>query len=157
MALMFDPAGTTKIRRIVAAVRIARTTRWSNARVKEGTRADYGATRLQVSGLIDDTRGFFMARSKNDPAAADNDNPAWNKADFAAARPASEVVPRFIGAPATGELLRRGRGRPAKADRKVNQTLRLDQDVLAAYRALGSGWQARINEVLRAHMPCAGT
>ena len=43
--------------------------------------------------------------------------------------------------------------RPAKADRKVNQTLRLDADVLEAYRGEGSGWQTRMNAVLRAHMP----
>jgi uncharacterized protein (DUF4415 family) len=49
--------------------------------------------------------------------------------------------------------LKRGRGRPAKADRKVNQTLRLDADVLEAYRREGRGWQSRINRVLRAHMP----
>jgi uncharacterized protein (DUF4415 family) len=36
--------------------------------------------------------------------------------------------------------------------RKVNQTLRLDPDVLEAYRGEGSGWQARINDLLRAHM-----
>ena len=49
--------------------------------------------------------------------------------------------------------MRRGRGRPKKADRKVNQTLRLDQDVLDAFREEGSGWQARINQVLRENMP----
>jgi len=31
--------------------------------------------------------------------------------------------------------------------------VRLDPDVLDAYRRQGSGWQARINEVLREHMP----
>ena len=49
--------------------------------------------------------------------------------------------------------MRRSRGRPPKADRKVNQTLRLDPDVLEAFRQEGSGWQTRINEVLRQNMP----
>ena len=49
--------------------------------------------------------------------------------------------------------LRRGRGRPPKEDRKVNQTLRIDVDVLEAYRQQGRGWQTRINEVLRLNMP----
>jgi uncharacterized protein (DUF4415 family) len=49
--------------------------------------------------------------------------------------------------------MRRSRGRPRKADRKVNQTLRLDPDVLEAFRQEGSGWQARINQVLREKMP----
>jgi uncharacterized protein (DUF4415 family) len=35
----------------------------------------------------------------------------------------------------------------------VNQTLRLDQDVLDAYRQAGRGWQTHMNEVLRRNMP----
>jgi uncharacterized protein (DUF4415 family) len=83
----------------------------------------------------------------------DEDNPEWTKEDFARARPAAEVFPQFIGEKATQELMRRSRGRPRKADRKVNQTLRMDADVLEAYRRAGKGWQTRINEVLRQHMP----
>jgi uncharacterized protein (DUF4415 family) len=53
----------------------------------------------------------------------------------------------------TQELMHRSRGRPPKADRKVNQTLRLDPDVLEAFRREGRGWQARINEMLWANIP----
>jgi len=35
----------------------------------------------------------------------------------------------------------------------VNQTLRLDADVLNAYGHEGQGWQTRINQILREHMP----
>ena len=49
--------------------------------------------------------------------------------------------------------MRRRRGRPSKADKKVNQTLRLDPGVLEAFRREGSGWQTRINEILRENMP----
>ena len=95
-----------------------------------------------------------MAKMKSDRASRpDDENPEWTKDDFAKARPAAEVLPEFIGKKATEELMRRGRGRPPKADKKVNQTLRLDPDVLEAFRQEGSGWQARINEVLREHMP----
>jgi uncharacterized protein (DUF4415 family) len=83
----------------------------------------------------------------------DDDNPEWTKEDFAKARPAADVLPGFIGEEATRELARRSRGRPAKPDRKVNQTLRLDPDVLEAFRREGSGWQARINDILRQNMP----
>jgi len=41
------------------------------------------------------------------------------------------VLPEVIGEKAAHELLRRSRGRPPKEDRKVNQTLRIDPDVLA--------------------------
>ena len=95
-----------------------------------------------------------MAKKTNDRASRpDDENPEWSKDDFARGRPAAEVLPEFIGKKATEELMRRGRGRPPKADKKVNQTLRLDPDVLEAFRQEGSGWQARINEVLREHMP----
>jgi uncharacterized protein (DUF4415 family) len=35
----------------------------------------------------------------------------------------------------------------------VNQTLRIDPDVLQAFREEGKGWQTRINQVLRENMP----
>ncbi len=93
-------------------------------------------------------------KTPNDRASRpDEDNPEWTKEDFARARPAAEVLPEFIGEKATQELMRRSRGRPRKADRKVNQTLRMDADVLEAYRRAGKGWQTRINEVLRKHVP----
>jgi uncharacterized protein (DUF4415 family) len=41
------------------------------------------------------------------------------------------------------------RGRPPLDQPKVSTTIRLDADVLAAYRAEGPRWQTRINEVLR--------
>ena len=94
-----------------------------------------------------------MARKTDDRASRpDDENPEWTKEDFARARLAAEVLPEFIGKKATEELMRRSRGRPPKADKKVNQTLRLDPDVLEAFRQEGSGWQARINEVLREYI-----
>ena len=98
-----------------------------------------------------------MTKKIDDRASRpDEDNPEWTVEDFARARPAPEVLPRFIGQKATDELMRRGRGRPAKPHRKVNQTLRLDPDVLEAYRQEGPGWQALMNDVLRQHMPRHG-
>ncbi|MBV8419078.1 MAG: BrnA antitoxin family protein, partial [Hyphomicrobiales bacterium] len=67
--------------------------------------------------------------------------------------PASEALPEFIGEKAAQELLRQSRGRPSKADKKVDQALRLDPDVLEAFRQEGHGWQARINKILRENMP----
>lgn len=83
----------------------------------------------------------------------DEENPEVTEEMFAKARPAAEVLPQYIGEKATQELLRRSRGRPVKENRKVSQNLRLDPDVLEAYRQTGSGWQTRINQVLREHMP----
>lgn len=95
-----------------------------------------------------------MSNTKKPNATrSDADNPEWTQEDMAKARPAADVLPGLIGAKATDELLRRGRGRPSKEDRKVNQTIRLDPDVLEAFRNEGKGWQSLINQVLRQNMP----
>ena len=70
---------------------------------------------------------------------------------FPPPRPGLEVIAEAWG-PEVAEFLRNGAGRPRKDDRKVNQTLRLDADVLEAYRKSGKGWHTRINAVLRSHM-----
>ncbi|WP_455287258.1 BrnA antitoxin family protein [Cupriavidus necator] len=65
-------------------------------------------------------------------------------------RPARDVLAQVVGKEKSDELVKR-RGRPAKpvAERKVNQTLRIDPDVLEAYKATGSGWQTLMNDALR--------
>lgn len=50
-----------------------------------------------------------------------------------------------------GKLVRRGR--PKGSGTKVQTTLRLDADIVAAYRATGPGWQTRVNRALRATLP----
>ncbi len=44
--------------------------------------------------------------------------------------------------------LQRGRG-PQQAPTKVSTTIRLDADILAWFKAQGSGYQTRINNALR--------
>lgn len=44
----------------------------------------------------------------------------------------------------------RKRGRPAGSDKKEQITIRVDRDVLAAYRATDPGWQTRMNAALKA-------
>lgn len=95
----------------------------------------------------------MSSTAKPNATRPDPDNPEWTAEDIAQARPASEALPELIGERAARELLRRGRGRPRKENPKVNQTLRIDPDVLDAYRRSGRGWQARINRVLRDNMP----
>ncbi|MGH9652376.1 MAG: BrnA antitoxin family protein [Bryobacteraceae bacterium] len=97
-----------------------------------------------------------MSRKKPDPELIDDENPKITQEELRRARPAAEVLPKYIGQKATDELLARGRGRPSKEDRKVNQTIRIDSEVLDAYRREGKGWQTRINQVLREHMPRHG-
>ena len=94
-----------------------------------------------------------MSKKKADASSRpDDENPEWTQEDIRTARPALEAISELFGAQAAEAIRQRG-GRPAKADRKVNQTLRLDPDVLAAYKQTGRGWQAHMNDVLRQHMP----
>ena len=60
----------------------------------------------------------------------DRDNPPWSE--------------EMLGPP----VFKRGRG-PQKAPTKVLTTVRLDADVLAFFKAQGSGYQTRINDELR--------
>ena len=43
----------------------------------------------------------------------------------------------------------RGRGRPVVAVKRPTLNMRVDADVLDAFKATGPGWQTRINAVLR--------
>jgi uncharacterized protein (DUF4415 family) len=64
--------------------------------------------------------------------------------DFRHFRPTSEVLPDLV------EVWRkRGQRGPQKAPTKQQVTLRLDRDVVERFRSTGSGWQSRINDVLR--------
>ncbi|PMS19985.1 antitoxin [Trinickia dabaoshanensis] len=86
--------------------------------------------------------------SKRKVSEPTNDNPIWGDAEFARARNAETVLPELFGAEAAAQMLKR-RGRPKSANAKVALKLRIDPDVVEAYRAQGSGWQTRINEALR--------
>jgi uncharacterized protein (DUF4415 family) len=72
-----------------------------------------------------------------------SDNQEWTEEDFKAARPFAEVFPELA------ETIRRSRGRPAMERPKQQISLRLDPDVIEAFKATGKGWQVRINEALR--------
>lgn len=75
-------------------------------------------------------------------AETDPDNPPLTEADWAQMRPVDEVMP---------EMVRRARGQrgPGRRPPKVQVALRLDADVVAAWRATGDGWQTRMGEALR--------
>ncbi len=45
--------------------------------------------------------------------------------------------------------IRRGRGRPVAAVKRPTLNMRVDPDVLEAFKATGQGWQTRINAALR--------
>ena len=83
----------------------------------------------------------------------DAENPEWTEKDFRRARPALEVLPKEAV-----EAIRRYRGQrgPQRAPTKELISLRIDRDVVAAYRESGPGWQARANDALRDYVEKAG-
>ena len=76
--------------------------------------------------------------------ASDPDSPELTDDDIASAKPFAEAFPKIA------ETMRRNvGGRPKSANPKQPISIRLDQDVIAKFKATGPGWQSRINEVLR--------
>lgn len=73
----------------------------------------------------------------------DEENPEWTPEDFANAKPFAEVFPQLA------EKMRRVRGKQA-APIKELVSLRLSRETLAKFRALGPGWQTKIDETLSA-------
>lgn len=83
----------------------------------------------------------------------DAENPEWTPEEIQKARPLMEVLSKE-----TAEAVRRYRGQrgPQKSPTKELVSLRVDRDVVAAYRATGPGWQNRAGEALRLYARKAG-
>jgi len=88
------------------------------------------------------------ARKKATSPPSD-DNPRWTAKNFAGAKPLRDVLPDLAAASGA----RRARGRPKMEHPKESVTLRLDHDVIEAFRATGEGWHTRINDTLARHKP----
>jgi uncharacterized protein (DUF4415 family) len=74
----------------------------------------------------------------------DVDSPELTDEELAQARPFVEVFPDLA------EKIRQSiAGRPKSENPKVAVSLRLDPDVVAAFKADGPGWQSRMNQALR--------
>ena len=84
-------------------------------------------------------------KSVTEAALADPDARPLDEERLARMRPASAAD--------VADIKRRLRGRPRVQSSKRLVSLRLDPDVVARFRATGPGWQSRINEVLREHLP----
>jgi uncharacterized protein (DUF4415 family) len=90
-----------------------------------------------------------MAQTKN-RIRPDDEIPEMTKKEFSRAKPLRDAMPGVV------EAMKRGRGRPKVAAPKQRVSLRLDPRVVAAYKATGTGWQSRINDVLAAALPERG-
>jgi uncharacterized protein (DUF4415 family) len=72
------------------------------------------------------------------------DSPELTDEELAQARPFTEVFPVLA------EKMRKAiSGRPKSEKPKVAVSLRLDPEVIEAFKAAGPGWQSRMNQALR--------
>ena len=111
---------------------------WSTALMVEDTRRAYAERRYQALGM-----------RKPNPELIDDDAPEATDEWFKKARPAKDVLPGLVGKSAAKELLKPKRGRPVSASPKEHVNIRLDADVLSAFKGTGSCWQTRLNNALR--------
>ena len=84
-----------------------------------------------------------MPRKPN-PELIDEENPEWTEEMICQARPAAEVVPKIVEA--------QRRGRPVKAEKKRQLTLRLSPEVVDYFKSTGPGWQTRLDEALKEYV-----
>ena len=80
--------------------------------------------------------------------AADPDNYESTDEELVQAKPMAEALPELHAA-LMAEIAKRKAGRPKAAVTKQTIAIRLDPDVLEAFKATGPGWQTRMNEALR--------
>jgi uncharacterized protein (DUF4415 family) len=76
--------------------------------------------------------------------ASDPDAPEATDEQLGRARPFLEAFPALADA-----MRKNAGGRPKAENPKVAVSLRLDQDVVARFKASGPGWQTRMNNALR--------
>lgn len=86
---------------------------------------------------IDQTDWAKVAAMTDEDIVLDEENPRTTEADWAGA--VMKVGDKVIGRV----------GRPISESPKVATTVRLDADVLLAFKATGKGWQTRMNAALR--------
>jgi uncharacterized protein (DUF4415 family) len=89
-----------------------------------------------------------MPRKPN-PQKTDSDSPELTKEWFTQAKPAKNVLPNIFAKKTATQLLTPKRGRPASLTTKEHINIRVDVDVLNAFKKSGTGWQTRMNDALR--------
>jgi uncharacterized protein (DUF4415 family) len=89
-----------------------------------------------------------MPRKAN-PELVDDEAPELTAEWFEKAKLASKVLPRLIGKTDAAELLKPKRGRPQLENPKEHVNIRLDADIVQAFKSKGRGWQTRVNSALR--------
>ena len=95
-------------------------------------------------------RTLVLPSAQEDAAiAASPDTREWLAADFAEAQPAKVFFDPATYAQLTRLKRKPGERGPQQAPTKVATTIRLSPEVMAAFKATGTGWQTRIDAALK--------
>ena len=99
--------------------------------------------------------GSVLPTAQDDAAiaagiTADADARELGQAWDSHAKPAQEALPAQVYDALVA--LKRPRGRPKAETTKVFTAIRLDADLLSAFKATGKGWQTRVNSALRQYI-----
>lgn len=97
---------------------------------------------IAAGGVHQDADGWWVDDATGELIGPDPEieRPSTDS-ELAQARPFAEVFPELAAS-----IRRRG---PGKKPKKHVVTVRLDPDVVAAFKADGPGWQGRVNDALR--------
>ena len=93
-------------------------------------------------------KGLNMPRKPN-PELVDDDSPELDGNWFKSARPAAELLPQLLRADPAAAMLKPKRGRPVLDAPKQHVNIRLDADIVLAFKSRGRGWQTKLNSALR--------
>ena len=89
-------------------------------------------------------------QGRSNPERLDSEAPEATQAWFAKARPAKDMLAELMDTDVAKDMLKPKRGRPPVSRPKEHVNIRLDADILEAFKDSGAGWQTRINTALRA-------
>ena len=90
------------------------------------------------------TRKYLTEDQIQRMIASDPDAPEATDEQLVQAKPFGEAFPALADA-----MRKNVGGRPKLENPKVAVSLRLDQEIVARFKASGPGWQTRMNDALR--------
>jgi uncharacterized protein (DUF4415 family) len=90
-----------------------------------------------------------MKKQKRDLENEDDGSQEWTETDFANAMTFDQLPKTLQEKLLAINEIGRSRGRPKKENPKQEVKLRVDPEVLSAFKATGRGWQTRMNQALK--------
>lgn len=168
MEITFDPAkDSSNQRKHGVSLAEAQRFEWQESRLREDTRRDYGERRVIAIGYIGSRLHVIVCVDRKQERHIISLRPARLRElhQYADLKPGTQppsededaAIDRGIEADpdtyelSASDLKQMQRATETSTEPRVTEqvTLRLDEDIVAAFKAGGPGWQLRMNEALR--------